>query len=163
MDTPNAFAKGVMMPKTRPPYASEFRCQMVELVRAGRDPDDLAREFEPTAQSIRAWVAKADKQEGRQEGVVAALGPSDREALARLRREVRQLRMERNIRSKAAAWFARESGAETSASSNSSERNRPCSRSPPWRACSACSGRVSTRGGTVRTVHASSRQTHRSP
>jgi transposase len=47
------------MPKTRAPYAPEFRRQMVDLVRAGRDPDDLAREFEPTAQSIRNWVAAA--------------------------------------------------------------------------------------------------------
>ncbi len=41
------------MPKTRPPYAPEFRQQMVDLVRAGRDPQDLAREFEPSAQAIR--------------------------------------------------------------------------------------------------------------
>ena len=53
------------MPKTRPPYAPEFRRQMVELVRAGRDPAELAREFEPTAQSISHWVAQADRQEGR--------------------------------------------------------------------------------------------------
>ena len=98
---------------------------MVELVRAGRDPDDLAREFEPTAQSIRAWAAKADKEEGRREGTVSGLGPTDREELARLRREVRQLRVERldplcgPSLSKAAAWFARESGAVPSGSSNS--------------------------------------------
>jgi transposase len=92
---------------------------MVELVRAGRDPDDLAREFEPTAQSIRAWVLKADKKEGRQEGVIGGLGSTDREELARLRREVRQLRVERDLLSKAAAWFARESGAVPSGSSNS--------------------------------------------
>src|SRR5882672_1621409 len=55
------------MPKTRPPYAPEFRRQMVELVRAGRDPAELAREFEPTAQSISHWVAQADRQEGRRE------------------------------------------------------------------------------------------------
>ena len=48
------------MPKTRPPYAPEFRQQMVDLVRAGRDPQDLAREFEPSAQAIRNWVADAD-------------------------------------------------------------------------------------------------------
>jgi transposase len=51
--------------KTRLPYPPEFRRQMVELVRAGRDPDDLAREFEPTAQSIRNWIARADKKDGR--------------------------------------------------------------------------------------------------
>ena len=48
------------MPKTRPPYAPEFRRQMVELLRAGRDPADLAREFEPPAQVIRNGVAQAD-------------------------------------------------------------------------------------------------------
>ena len=55
------------MHKTRPPYSPEFRRQMVDLVRAGRDPADLAREFEPTAQSISHWVAQADRQEGRRE------------------------------------------------------------------------------------------------
>ena len=70
---------------------------MVELVRAGRDPDDLAREFEPTVQSILAWVLKADKKEGRREDTVAGLGPTDREELARLQPENRQLRVERDI------------------------------------------------------------------
>ena len=51
------------MAKTRPPYSPEFRRQIVELVCAGRDPDDLAREFEPTAQSIRHWVAVADRRQ----------------------------------------------------------------------------------------------------
>lgn len=105
------------MPKTRAPYAPEFRRQMVDLVRAGRDPDDLAREFEPTAQSIRNWVAVAGvKQGGREEKVSAAV---DADELARLRREVRQLRQERDILSKAAAWFARETGTLPSGSSGS--------------------------------------------
>ena len=55
------------MPITRPPYSPEFRRQIVDLVRAGRQPEDLAKEFEPTAQSIGIWVAQADKQEGRRE------------------------------------------------------------------------------------------------
>ena len=55
------------MPKRRPPYAPEFRRQMVDLVRAGRDPAELSREFEPTAQAIWNWVAQADRQEGRRE------------------------------------------------------------------------------------------------
>jgi len=50
------------MPKTRPPYAPEFRRQIVELIRAGRDPADLAREFEPSAQAIRNWVAQAEDE-----------------------------------------------------------------------------------------------------
>jgi len=96
------------MPKTHPPYTPEFRRQMVDLVRAGRSTDELAREFEPTAQSIGAWVAKADRQEGRREASPPGLATAERDELVRLRREVRQLRVEREILSKAAAWFARE-------------------------------------------------------
>jgi transposase len=48
-------------------YAPEFRHQIVALVRAGRDPKDLPHEYEPTAQSIRLWVAVADRREGRRE------------------------------------------------------------------------------------------------
>ena len=111
------------MPKTRPPYPAEFRRQMVELVRAGRDPTDLAREFEPSAQAIRNWVAQADRQEGRRElrpaAADAILVAAEREELTRLRREVRQLRLERDILSKAAAWFARETGTIPSGSSGS--------------------------------------------
>jgi transposase len=115
-----AFQRKVsQMPKTRPPYAPEFRRQMVELVRAGRDPAELAREFEPTAQSISHWVAQADRQEGRREEKGNGLSAAEREELARLRRENKQLRLERDILSRAAAWFARETGAIPPGSSNS--------------------------------------------
>lgn len=107
------------MPPTRPLYAPEFRRQMVELVRAGRDPADLTREFEPSAQAIRNWVAQADRGESRGASKSDVLALAEREELARLRREVRQLRLERDILSKAAAWFARESGAVPSGSSSS--------------------------------------------
>jgi len=81
---------------------------MVDLVRAGRSPDELAKEFEPTAKSIRDWVAQADRDEGRRaDGLTSA----EREELVRLRREVKQLKLEREILSKAAAWFARETDA----------------------------------------------------
>ena len=110
------------MPKTHPAYAPEFRRQMVELVRAGRDPADLAREFEPSAQAIRNWVAVADRQEGRRDAkpasADAALSTAEREELARLRRENKQLRQERGILSRAAAWFARETGTIPPGSSN---------------------------------------------
>ena len=92
---------------------------MVDLVRAGRSPEDLAREFEPTAQSIGIWVTQADKQEGRREEKVDGLSMAERDELARLRRENKQLRLERDILSRAAAWFARETGAVPSGSSNS--------------------------------------------
>lgn len=107
------------MPKSRPPYAPEFRRQMIELVRAGRDPEDLSREFEPTSQSIRNWVAQADRSERRREEKGDATSGAEREELVRLRREVRQLRLERDILSKAAAWFARETGTIPSGSSGS--------------------------------------------
>ena len=61
------------MPVTRPPYAPEFRQHMDELVRAGRAPKELAREFEPSAQTIRNWVAKADRNSGqRGDGLTSA-------------------------------------------------------------------------------------------
>ena len=93
------------MSKRRPPYPAEFRRQMVELARAGRTPEELSREFGPTAQSIRNWVAQTDRDEGRR---ADGLTTAERRELVRLRREVRQLKMEREILSKAAAWFARE-------------------------------------------------------
>ena len=95
------------MPRSRPPYAPEFRRQMIELVRAGRTPEELAKEFEPTAQAIRNWVKQADLDEGKRED---GLTSAEREELRRLRRENRQLREEREILAKAAAWFARETG-----------------------------------------------------
>ena len=53
-----------MSKKRRILYAPEFRRQMVELVRAGRTPEELAREFEPTANTIRKWVEQLDRDEG---------------------------------------------------------------------------------------------------
>jgi transposase len=107
------------MPKTRPPYPPEFRRQMVDLVRAGRDPEDLAKEFEPTAQSIRNWIAVADKREGRRPEASDALTSAEREELLKLRRENKQLRLERDILSRATAWFARETNIVPSGSSSS--------------------------------------------
>ena len=114
------------MPITRPAYSPEFRRQIIDLVRAGREPADLAREFEPSAESIRKWVALADKQEGRREekggaqvSTADVLTTIERDELARLRRENKQLRVERDILSRAAAWFARETGAVPSGSSGS--------------------------------------------
>ena len=93
------------MPSTRPPYPQEFRRQMIDLVRAGRSPRELAQEFEPTYETIRNWVRQADRDEGR---TASGLSTKERDELRRLRREIRQLRLEREILAKAAAWFARE-------------------------------------------------------
>ncbi len=93
------------MPRSRPPYPAEFRVRMVELVRSGRNSEELSREFEPTAQAIRDWVAQADRDEGRRSDGVKSV---EREELNRLRRENKKLRQEREILAKAAAWFAQE-------------------------------------------------------
>ena len=104
------------MPRTRPSYPPEYRARMVELVRAGRTPESLSREFEPVAQSIRQWVRQADRDDGRR---ADGLTTDEREELGRLRRENKQLREERTILEKAAAWFARETGSIPPRSSHS--------------------------------------------
>jgi transposase-like protein len=55
------------MPKSHPPYAPEVRRQMVELVRSGRTPEELSREFEPTAQAIWNWVRQTERDAGRRD------------------------------------------------------------------------------------------------
>jgi transposase len=86
-------------------YAPEFRQRMIELVASGRTPEELAREFEPSAQAIRNWVAQADRDAGKRSDGLTSAEP---EELLRLRREVKQLQQERDILSRATAWFARE-------------------------------------------------------
>jgi transposase len=98
------------------PYPEEFRSQLVELARTGRTPEDLSREFGPSAQSIRNWLAQAERDGGlRKDGLTTA----ERDELTKLRRENRQLKQEREILAKAAAWFARETGSIPPGSSNS--------------------------------------------
>ena len=89
---------------------------MVELVRAGRSPESLAKEFEPSGVSIRNWVHQADRDEGRRSD---GLTTDERSELTRLRRENARLREEREILKKAAAWFAKETGSIPSGDSNS--------------------------------------------
>ena len=89
------------MPRYRTAYPPELRRQMVDLVRSGRTPEELAREFEPTAQSISSWVKQAERDAGKRiDGPTSA----EREELGRLRHENHRLRQERDILAKAAAW-----------------------------------------------------------
>ena len=104
------------MPRSHPPYAAEYRRRIVELVRGGRSITALAREFEPTVETIRQWIKQAGLDEGlRSDGLTT----TEREELNRLRREIRVLREEREILAKAAAWFAQETGATPSRRSHS--------------------------------------------
>ena len=104
------------MPKSHAPYPPEFRQRIIELLRKGKTPEDLARQFEPSAQAIRNWVRQAERDEGRRQD---GLTTDEREELRRLRRENRTLREERAILKNAAAWFARESSSIPSRDSSS--------------------------------------------
>lgn len=97
------------MAKKQRKYTPEFRQQMVELVRAGRGYAELEKEFGCTGWTIRQWVKQAERNVGRGDG---GLSSAERAELTRLRRENRQLKLERDILSKAAAWFATESSAK---------------------------------------------------
>ena len=94
------------MPGRGKRYPMDFQEQMVKLVRGGRTPASLAREYEPSAQTIRNWVAQADVEEGRRPGMTR----EEQAEIARLKRELKRLRMERDILKKAAAWFDRDGG-----------------------------------------------------
>ena len=98
-------------------YPKEFREQVVKLVQAGgQTVSEIAREFEISTDSVRHWLKQAERDAGsRQDG----LSTPERKELAQLRRDNRRLRMEREILSKAAAWFARETDSIPSGSSNS--------------------------------------------
>jgi transposase len=96
-------------------YSAELQQELVRLVRTGRSAEELGREFEPSAQAIRNWVKRAELDEGsRTDG----LKSEEREELARLRRENARLREEREILSKAAAWFAQETEKKSKQSSS---------------------------------------------
>ena len=94
--------------RSRRAYPPEFRQQVVELYHAGRSTTELAQDFGPHPQSIRNWVAWAKRDTEDASAGKESLTQSEREELNRLRRENRQLRLDRDILSKAAAWFARE-------------------------------------------------------
>jgi transposase len=97
-------------------YPEEFRQQMVKLAQAGRSPGSLAREFEVSGQSIRNWVRQEELDNGTRDD---GLTTDEREELARLRRENARLKEEREILSKAAAWFAQETHNKPNGSSRS--------------------------------------------
>ena len=93
----------------KPPYPAQFREQMVELVRAGRKPGELAKEFGCHSTSIMNWMRQADEASGTAPVQAGALSASERQELIELRRKLRQVQMERDILAKATAWFANNS------------------------------------------------------
>lgn len=93
------------MPRKRPPYPTAFKQQLVELARSGRSVAELAREVDPSEQTIYTWIKQADRDAGKRADILSS---SEREELQRLRKENRRLQQEREILSKAAAWFVTE-------------------------------------------------------
>jgi|ERR1700744_187357 transposase len=97
-------------------YPMEFRQNIVDLARAGKKLDELATQFDLAPQTVRNWVKRADLDGGfRNDGLTT----TERDELSKLRKENRQLKLERDILSKAAAWFARETDSIPPRSSNS--------------------------------------------
>jgi transposase len=94
--------------RTRRKFSDEFRAGAVRLVLdEGRTAGGVARELDLTESALRAWVARAlaDRTKGKSGGLTTA----EREELARLRKENRELRLERDTLKKATAFFAKES------------------------------------------------------
>jgi transposase len=87
-------------------YAPEFRARAVELVRtSGLAKAQVARDLGINPETLRLWVKQAAIDAGQRDGLTT----DEKAELARLRRENRLLREEREILKKAAAFFARES------------------------------------------------------
>ena len=101
----------------RSPYPKEFREQILSLYRSGSTPTELVEEFEPCRETICNWIKQAELDAGeRQDGLTSG----EKEELAKLRKENRKLRQEREILKKAAAWFAQETNPMTTNGSSNS-------------------------------------------
>jgi transposase len=85
-------------------YPEEYRRRILELARAGRRLTDLAKEFKVPVSTIHRWVKQARIDRREQPGLTT----DEKSELARLRREVAELREEKEILKKFAAWSAQE-------------------------------------------------------
>ena len=95
-------------PRPRREYTDEFKAGAVALVLTeGRRISDVARDLDLTQSALSGWVKQAKVESGK--GPAGALTKAERDELTRLRKENRELLMERDILKKAAAFFAKES------------------------------------------------------
>lgn len=91
--------------RPRRSFTPEFKAEVVDLVRQeGNTAASVARDLDLTETAVRSWVRQADIDDGQRDGLTS----SERAELARLRRENRVLRQERDILKRATAFFARE-------------------------------------------------------
>ena len=97
-----------MEKRKRRSFTKAYRAEVVGLIRkSGKSIGAVTRELDLTETAVRRWVAQAEIDSGR--GPAGALTTAEREELARLRRQVKTLEMEREILKKATAFFAKES------------------------------------------------------
>ena len=95
----------MMTTRRRRSFTPEFKVQTVELVRtSGKSVAEVCRDLDLTETAVRRWVAQAEIDAGRRDGLTTG----ERDELSQLRREVRVLRQERDILAKATAFFAKE-------------------------------------------------------
>jgi transposase len=95
------------VPRTRPPYPEEFRREAIRLARLGDKPRRrLAEDLGISDVTLRNWLKQEKAERGERAG---GLSTDEREELRQLRDENAKLRMEREILSKAAVFFAKES------------------------------------------------------
>ena len=93
--------------RPRRSFTDEFKAEVVKKVRAGhRTAGQVARDLDLTETAVRAWVKQAKVDAGK--GPPGALTTAEREELARLRKENRELKEDREILKKAAAFFAKQ-------------------------------------------------------
>lgn len=94
--------------RARRSFTDEFKREAVRLVlEEGKTVGQVARDLDLTETAFRIWVERARADQGRA-AKPAVLTTAEREELSRLRKQVRELTMEREILKKAAAFFARE-------------------------------------------------------
>ncbi len=97
-----------MSRRRRRKFTNEFKAETVKLIlESGKTVAEVARELDLTESAVRNWVKQAEIDSGA--GPPGALTTEEREEFRRLQREVRELRMEREILKKATAFFAKES------------------------------------------------------
>lgn len=98
---------GAMEQQRRPrrSFPDEYKAEVIDLCRSsGRSIAAVARDLDLSETAVRRWVNQAEVDAGRRDG----LSTAEREELARLRKEVRVLREERDILRRATVFFARE-------------------------------------------------------
>ena len=131
--------------RERRSFTKEYKAEVVDLVRdSGKSVGTICRELDLTETAVRRWVKQAEVDKG--QGPVGALTTAEREELRQLRRDNRELRMEREILKKATAFFAKESKCDIA----SSTRRRLPTRFVCCAVVSGSRGRASTLGAIDR-------------